>query len=153
MVCMGNICRSPMAQTVAVHLSKQLDTGVAVQVDSAGTHAGQGGAPIDPRARTVLTQRGYPPLASCRARQIADRDFDKFDMILAMDQANMTELRQLCPVEHNHKLRLLMEFAPGSHGLEIPDPYYGPPKGFELVLDMCEAGVRGLFDYVRTIPR
>jgi protein-tyrosine phosphatase len=152
MVCMGNICRSPMAQTVAVHLAKQMDSGMAVVVDSAGTHAGRGGAPIDPRARTALTERGYPPL-KLRARQVADKDFVKNDMILAMDQSNMIELRQLCPGEHTHKLRLLMEFAPGSQGVEIPDPYYGPAKGFEHVLDMCEAGVRGLFDYIRTIPR
>jgi protein-tyrosine phosphatase len=152
MVCMGNICRSPMAQTVAVHLASQMLPGLTVQVDSAGTHAGGGGAPIDPRARAALTQRGYPAL-KVRARQIADKDFARHDMILAMDQSNMSELRQLCPGEHVHKLRLLLEFAPGAHGIEVPDPYYGSAKGFERVLDLCEAGVRGLFDYMRTIPR
>ena len=152
MVCMGNICRSPMAQTVAEHLSSQMLPGLTVQVDSAGTHAGRGGTPMDPRARTALMQRGYPAL-KVRARQIADKDFARHDMILAMDQSNMSELRQLCPGEHVHKLRLLLEFAPGAQGIEIPDPYYGSAKGFEHVLDLCEAGVRGLFDYMRTMPR
>ena len=152
MVCMGNICRSPMAQTVATQMASQMKPALAIQVDSAGTQAGRGGAPIDPRARTALTQRGYPAL-KLRARQIADKDFDKNDMILAMDQSNMSELRQLCPGEHIHKLRLLLEFAPCAGGIEIPDPYYGSAKGFEHVLDLCEAGVRGLLDYIRTMPR
>jgi len=152
MVCLGNICRSPMAQTVATHLASQGLAGTTVQVDSAGTHAVGGGAPMDPRARTVLTQRGYPA-GKGRARQVIDKDFGKFDMIMAMDQSTMTELRQICPGEHTHKLRLLMEFAPATGTLEIPDPYYGSVQGFERVLDLCEAGVRGLLDYIRTIPR
>ena len=152
MVCMGNICRSPMAQTVAAHLASQGLAGGSVQVDSAGTHAGRGGAPMDPRARTVLTQRGYPA-GKGRARQVTDKDFEKFDMIMAMDQSNMSELRQMCPGEHTHKLRLLLEFAPTAGTVEIPDPYYGSVQGFERVLDLCELGVRGLLDYVRTIPR
>lgn len=152
MVCMGNVCRSPMAQFVAVHLARQAGLGDAIQVDSAGTHAGRGGAPIDPRAKTALVQRGYP-VGKGRARQVADKDFERFDMVLAMDHSNMNELRQLCPGEHSHKLRLLMEFAPAVGALEIPDPYYGSVQGFEKVLDLCEAGVRGLLDYVKTIPR
>lgn len=153
MVCMGNICRSPMAQTVAVHMARQMGPGLTVQVDSAGTHAGRGGAPIDPRARAVLAARGYPAL-KLRARQVVDKDFDRHDMILAMDQANMSDLRQFCPGEHTHKLRLLLEFAPQhAQGVEIPDPYFGSAKGFEHVLDLCEAGVQGLLAYVRTLPR
>jgi len=152
MVCMGNICRSPMAQAIATHLAARDMPGVQVQVDSAGTHAGRGGIPMDPRARTVLAERGYPPVKG-KARPVVDKDFEKFDMILAMDHSNMTELRQLCPVEHTHKLRLLMEFAPQTGVLEVPDPYYGTVKGFERVMDLCEAGVLGLLTYVRTIPR
>jgi protein-tyrosine phosphatase len=152
MVCMGNICRSPMAQCVALHLASQAGPGMQVRVDSAGTHAGRGGTPIDPRARAVLTMRGYPVVKG-RARQVTDKDFDRFDMVLAMDQSNMNDLRQLCPGEHSHKLRLLLEFAPALGVMEIPDPYYGSAQGFEKVLDLCEAGVQGLLDYIRTIPR
>ena len=149
---MGNVCRSPMAQWVALHLAAQAGIGKDIQVDSAGTHAGGGGAPMDSRAKTVLTQRGYP-MGKGRARQIGDRDFDKFDLILAMDQSNMSDLRQLCPGEHTHKLRLLLEFAPAAGAMEIPDPYYGSIQGFEKVLDLCEAGVGGLVAELKARPR
>ena len=149
MVCMGNVCRSPMAQQVTQHLATQAGMAGDVLVDSAGTQAGRGGQPIDPRAKTVLTQRGYP-VGKGRARQIGDKDFDRFDMILAMDQANMNELRQLCPGEHTHKLRLLLEFAPATGVQEVPDPYYGSVAGFERVLGLCEAGARGLLAQLKT---
>ena len=149
MVCMGNVCRSPMAQCVALHLAVQSGLAETLQVDSAGTHAGRGGAPIDPRARTLLTQRGYP-VGKGRARQVSDKDFERFDMVLAMDQSNMNDLRQLCPGEHSHKLRLLLEFAPAAGTLEIPDPYYGSVAGFERVLGLCEAGARGLLAQIKT---
>ena len=141
-----------MAQWVALHLASQAGVGKDIQVDSAGTHASGGGAPMDPRAKTVLTQRGYP-VGKGRARQIGDKDFDKFDMILAMDQSNMGDLRQLCPGEHTHKLRLLLEFAPATGVMEIPDPYYGSIQGFEKVLDLCEASVRGLVQHLKAMPR
>jgi protein-tyrosine phosphatase len=152
MVCMGNVCRSPMAQFVARYLAKQAGLADTILVDSAGTHAGRGGAPIDPRAVTVLSQRGYP-VRKGRARQIGDKDFAKFDMILAMDQANMSDLRQLCPGEHTYKLRLLLEFAPAAGTMEIPDPYYGSVAGFERVLDLCEAGVSGLVAHCLAMPK
>ena len=149
MVCMGNVCRSPMAQFVAQHLASQAGLADAILVDSAGTQAGRGGAPIDPRARALLTQRGYP-VGKGRARQVRDGDFERFDMILAMDQSNMNELRGLCPGEHSHKLRLLLEFAPAEGTLEVPDPYYGSVQGFERVLGLCEAGVSGLLAQIKT---
>jgi protein-tyrosine phosphatase len=152
MVCMGNICRSPMAECVANHLASRSGQAAPVQVDSAGTRAGRGGPPIDPRAKTALTRRGYPVVKK-NARQVMDKDFDRFDMVLAMDQSNMIDLRQLCPGEHTHKLRFLLEFAPALGVIEIPDPYYGSAQGFDKVLDLCEAGVRGLLEYVGTIPR
>ena len=153
MVCMGNVCRSPMAQWVTLHLAAQAGIGKDdLRVDSAGTHAGSGGAPMDPRARTVLMRRGYP-IGKGRARQIGDRAFDKFDLILAMDQSNMGELRQICPGEHTHKLRLLLEFAPAAGTMEIPDPYYGSIQGFEKVLDLCELSIRGLVDQLKTRQR
>ena len=75
---------------------------------------------------------------------MTDQDFGRFDQILAMDQANLNNLRQICPGEYAYKLRLFMEFATGFGEHEVPDPYYGNPQSFELVLDMIESGVRGL---------
>ena len=143
MVCMGNICRSPMAQMVTQHLAQQSGLGRSVQVDSAGTHAGRTSAPPDPRARAALSKRGYV-IGKGRARQVTEQDFERYDLILSMDQANLNDLRRQCPTEHSHKLRLLLEFAPGLDTSEIPDPYYGNAQGFERVLDLCEAGARGL---------
>ena len=148
MVCMGNICRSPMAQVVTLHLAQQAGLGRAIQVDSAGTHAARGSESPDPRAKKVLVGRGYS-VGKMRARQIVEPDFVRYDQILAMDQANLNDLRRLCPAEHAHKLRLLLEFAPDSGLTDIPDPYYGGPPGFERVLDLCEAGARGLVQRLR----
>ena len=143
MVCMGNICRSPMAQAVTQHLAQRGGHGHSVQVDSAGTHAGRTSAPPDPRARAALSNRGYV-IGKGRARQVTEQDFERYDLILSMDQANLNDLRRLCPTRHSHKLRLLLEFAPGMDTSEIPDPYYGNAQGFERVLDLCEAAARGL---------
>lgn len=151
MVCMGNLCRSPMAQVVTLHLARQADLTQALQVDSAGTHAGRFSEPPDPRAKTVLTQHGYA-MGKARSRRIAAQDFDRYDLILGMDQANMRDLRQLCPPEHAHKLRLFLEFAHGPESVGIPDPYYGAAEGFERVLNLCETGARGLIEHLRNTP-
>lgn len=152
MVCMGNICRSPMAQAVTLHRVGQAGLARAYQVDSAGTHAGHFSEPPDPRARTVLGKRGYT-IPKIKSRQVTEQDFLRFDLILAMDQANLNDLRQLCPSEHSHKLRLFLEFAPEVGTTEVPDPYYGATQGFERVLDLCEAGARGLIDYCQSVSR
>ena len=149
MVCMGNICRSPMAQVVTLHLAKQANLARPLQVDSAGTHAGRVSEPPDPRVKTVLAERGYA-MGKTRSRQVADQDFARYDLILGMDQANMTDLRRLCPSEHVHKLRLFLEFAVGVDIAEVPDPYYGSAEGFERVLSLCEAGARGLVKHFKT---
>ena len=148
MVCMGNICRSPMAQIVTLHLAAQAGLRSALAVDSAGTHAGRIGEPADPRAKAALTKRGYAA-GKGRSRQVTDQDFERFDLVLAMDQANLNDLRRLCPGEHTHKLRLFLEFAPATGLTEVPDPYYGAAQGFERVLDLCEAGARGLLSHLQ----
>ena len=151
MVCMGNICRSPMAQIVTLHLARQAGLR-EIEVESAGTHAVRGREPPDPRAKTVLSARGYTA-GKTRSRQITDQDFIRYDLILAMDQANLNDLRRLCPNEQTHKLRLFMEFAVGHAARDVPDPYYGGVQGFEHVLDLCEAGARGLLANHQTEPR
>lgn len=143
MVCMGNICRSPMAQVVTQHMAEKAGLGRTIQVDSAGTHAGHLGEPPDPRGRAALSKRGYL-LGKTRSRRVVESDFARYDLILAMDQENLNDLRRLCPGDHTHKLRLFLEFAQGKEVHEVPDPYYGNTQGFERVLDLCEAGARGL---------
>ena len=151
MVCMGNVCRSPMAQAVTLHLAEVAGLGHALQVHSAGTHAVGGSQPLDPRAKAVLSGRGYP-IGRSRSRQITEKDFQQHDLVLGMDQENLNELRRICPGDHIHKLRLFLEYAPGAAAREVPDPYYGNLAGFERVLELCEAGARGLIDQYRQTP-
>ena len=152
MVCMGNICRSPMAQIVTLQLAEKAGLARDIQVDSAGTHAGRTGEPLDPRAKAILARRGYA-VGKSRSRAVAEHDFARYDLILAMDQANLNELRRLCPGDHAHKLRLFLEFAQGLEVREVPDPYYSNAHGFERVLDLCEAGAQGLIEQLRTAPK
>ena len=148
MVCMGNICRSPMALAV---LQKAIDAGqlgASLQVDSAGT-AARPGERADHRAEAALRRRAYP-LAKHKARRVSAKDFVQFDLLLAMDTHNLDDLKENCPPAQHHKLRLLTEFLlPGRNPApavapSIPDPYYGNVQGFEKVLDICEAAVAGL---------
>lgn len=143
MVCMGNICRSPMAQAVAEKLTADARLSRQLTFDSAGTHAPRLGERPDPRAAATLLRHGYSA-GHIRSRRIAPHDFQGFDLILAMDATNLADLRRLCPPAHLHKLRLFLDFAPGLNTADVPDPYYGNAAGFERVLDLCEAGAKGL---------
>ncbi len=145
MVCTGNICRSPTAEGVFRVLAEQ--AGLAVEVDSAGTHDYHVGSSPDQRASAHALRRGYD-LSGLRARQVAQADFETFDLVLAMDRGHLRLMEGLCPAEHRHKLRLFLEFA-GQPGADVPDPYYGGAERFEQVLDMVEAASRGLVHHVR----
>ena len=149
-VCTGNICRSPMAQAIGAGLARSAGLAVDFEFDSAGVHA-VAGAPIDPRARKVLERAGYDVKAR-RARHVGTRDFDAFDLVLAMDAGHLEALREACPASQAHKLRLFLDFAPGLAGQDVPDPYYGDAGGFERVRELCEAGVRGLLWAPRPAP-
>lgn len=144
-VCMGNICRSPMAQGVLEHrlYEEQLDDHVAV--DSAGTHHYHTGEPPDRRGVAAAGRRGID-IAGQRARPVRDDDFMNFDLILAMDSDNERNLRGICPPFYADRVRLVMEFAPELREHEIPDPYYVGGEGFEKVLDMLELCMEGLMD-------
>lgn len=142
-VCMGNICRSPTAQGVFTKLVEAHRLEGAIRVDSAGTHAYHIGEPPDRRAQNAARRRGVD-LSTLTARQVYDSDFHEFDYILAMDQANLENLRQRCPDEHRHKLHLFLDFAPDQTEDEVPDPYYGNRSGFDRVLDLTDAAARGL---------
>jgi protein-tyrosine phosphatase len=148
MVCMGNICRSPTAEGVFRHLVHEAGLEDRVQIDSAGTLDYHAGSPPDERSAHHARKRGYD-LSSLRARQVRRGDFERFDLILAMDWQNLEELRELCPAGHAHKLRRLMEFAPPGVPDVVADPYYGGRDGFERVLDHVELACAGLLNHVR----
>ena len=140
MVCTANVCRSPMAQIVAAQAIERRGLSRVIRVDSAGTNASKGAAQPDNRARAALQKRGYL-VGKGKSRRVEVQDFQRFDLILAMDRTNLKNLQALCPPEHQAKLRLFLEPA-GPAGMdEVPDPYYGNAEGFERVLDLCEAGV------------
>lgn len=122
--------------------------GGAIDVDSAGTGDWHLGEAPDPRAQQAAGQRGYD-LSALRARQIGADDFRRFDLIVAMDDANVTALQQACPAPQHDKIRLLMDFAPQPADRVVADPYFGGASGFETVLDQCEAACAGLLDALR----
>ncbi len=147
-VCMGNICRSPTAQGVFTRLLEDAGLMDKVFVDSAGTHDYHIGKPPDPRTQEAALERGVD-LGALRARQVGIADLEEFDYVLAMDEDNYLELKMQCPPEHLPKLHLFLDFAEGVEIREVPDPYYGGPSGFELVLDLVENAARGLLSDLR----
>ncbi|EMR12785.1 Low molecular weight protein tyrosine phosphatase [Methylophaga lonarensis MPL] len=146
-VCMGNICRSPTAEGVFVNLIKDLGTAERFHVDSAGTHAYHVGEPPDARAQHTARQRGVD-LSFIRARKFKQSDFDEFDHILAMDSDNLSILLNACPSEHQHKVKLFLDFAPDRHETDVPDPYYGGQNGFEHVFDLVRDASEGFHQSV-----
>jgi protein-tyrosine phosphatase len=150
-VCMGNICRSPTAEGVMRHLVREAGLEDEIVIDSAGTGGWHAGDAPDRRATAAARARGVTLEGA--ARQITVDDFEDFDLLLAMDRDNLEGIRAIAPdAEAAAKARLLREFDPASAGapdLDVPDPYYGGPQGFETVLDQVEAACRGLLDELR----
>jgi protein-tyrosine phosphatase len=146
MVCLGNICRSPTACAVLKAEVQRRGLDDVIEVDSAGTYAGHAGEPADPRSIEVAVAAGYSQIRQERARRVLEQDFDRFDLILAMDRDNLMHLELACPPEHRHKLHLFLDYAGVEAGGEVPDPYYGKRAGFERVLALCEAGARGVLE-------
>jgi len=143
-VCTGNICRSPTAEGVLRRLAEM--ENVKIHVESRGTHDYHVGDPPDERAQEHAKRRGYD-LSAQRAKQLGKRDFEEFDLVLAMDRGHLRILQRLCPQQHARKVRLFLQEA------DVPDPYYGGPEGFEQVLDLVEAACRGLLDEMRAPTR
>jgi len=144
---MGNICRSPTAEGVFRRLVEERAPQLTLEIDSAGTHDYHVGEPPDERSVAAASRRGID-LSSLRARQVADEDFERFDLIVAMDRLNRETLLERSPLEYHGRIRLFMEFAGGSAMEDVPDPYYGGPLGFEQVLDLAEEAASGLLDEV-----
>jgi protein-tyrosine phosphatase len=155
-VCLANICRSPMAQRVTEALADARPAGLSME--SAGVQVARSGVPPDPRALSALERRGYVGRrgrrSRSRSREVRADDFTRFDLILAMDHTVLDELTRQCPAGESHRLHLFLDFAEGLHGQDVPDPYFGGIQGFENVLDLCEAGARGLLSEIdlRTGP-
>lgn len=144
-VCLGNICRSPTAEAVFSH--KADEAGLKLTIDSAGTHGYHIGSAPDKRSQAAGQERGYS-FKGLKCRRVSDTDFETFDLILAMDQSNLENLREMSDPEHHHKIRLMLDFA-GYENEEVPDPYYGGKKGFELVLGLIEEASDGLIKALR----
>ena len=125
---------------------------LGIEVDSAGTAGYHVGEAPDPRMRAAAARRGYD-LTSLRARIVEPVDFERFDLILAMDRENLAVLRRRAPQPAQERVRLFLEFAPHGEPQEVPDPYYGGPNGFEEVLDLIESAARGLMTYLRQRAR
>jgi protein-tyrosine phosphatase len=148
LVCMGNICRSPLAHGVVRQRISAGKLDEMIELDSAGTHHYHAGSPPDDRALAAARRRGVD-ISDLRARSVRAEDFEVFDLILAMDEENLETLRGIAARDHHAKIHLFMEYAAGHAGRAVPDPYYGGPIGFERVLDMVEEAADGLIERLR----
>lgn len=140
-VCIGNICRSPTAEVVFRQRAEKAGWGKLFAADSAGISAIHAGEPPDRRAQKHAAERGYN-LSPLRARLVSHVDFERFDLILCMEQSVLDSVRQLQKFARSSKadIALFMDYFPGREGQDVPDPYYGGADGFDAVLDLVEEG-------------
>jgi len=143
-VCLGNICRSPLAEGVLRALAEQKGLAFALEVDSAGTGAWHIGDPPDRRSIQAARRHGID-ISTLRGRQVAAADFDDFDIILGMDENNVRTLKSLAPEGTAQKVHLFLYYASGE-GADVPDPYYDGPEAFEALYQMLEAGCSSLLE-------
>jgi protein-tyrosine phosphatase len=148
-VCLGNICRSPLAE--AAMRRAATEAGIAVEVDSAGTGDWHIGKPPDPRAIAAAARHGLD-ISGLRARQVRGDDFDRFDRLVALDGNNLRDLRRLAPSSAKARMSLLLDHAPGRAGQDVADPYFGDDSGFDVAWADIVAGVRGLLAECRAQP-
>jgi len=140
-VCLGNICRSPLAEA-AFRLEAQR-LGIDVEVDSAGTGDWHAGEPPDRRARAVAARHGID-ISDLRARQVRREDFLRFDHIIALDRENLARLRALAPPDSRARLSLLLDHVPGREGEPVADPYYGGDAHFDVTWRDVSTAARAL---------
>ena len=149
-VCMGNICRSPMAEGYFRHLLAQRGSHLDVELDSAGTHGYHVGSPPDRRAIVASERRGID-ITDLKARNVMAADFERFDYIVAMDQDNVADLKERSDADCHAKIRLFLKYSENAAIQDVPDPYYGGATGFERVLDLIEEAAEGLFREVEQV--
>jgi protein-tyrosine phosphatase len=141
-VCSGNICRSPLAEAIFRSLAAESNASDRFVVDSAGTHDYHEGDMADPRTRRVGRLHGID--VTSIARPVVDADFDRFDLIVAMDRGHLRELRSRAGSGRRVSIRLMREFDPAARDQDVPDPYYGGEEGFETMYSILEPACRGL---------
>jgi len=146
-VCLGNICRSPLAEGLFRHLVAQSQRGAEFEIDSCGTGGWHAGESPDPRSQAVAQKHGL--VLNHRARQFQRSDFDHYDLIIVMDHNNKADLLSFSNLkpEHAAKVRLMREWDSKANGdLDVPDPYYGGPNGFEVMYQMIERSAKRLLE-------
>jgi protein-tyrosine phosphatase len=147
-VCLGNICRSPAAENIMNHQVAQAGLGDAIVCDSAGTSSYHVGNAPDRRMAAAAQKRGIPMRG--QARQFVREDFDRFDLIVAMDRDNYSNILYLDPArEHGDRVKLMCKFASNHPDKDVPDPYYGGDAGFDYVIDLLDDACSGLLEQVR----
>jgi protein-tyrosine phosphatase len=146
-VCMGNICRSPTAESVFRAHVERAGLDDRIHIASAGIGDWHVGQPPDERAIAHARSRGYD-LSRLRARQVVPDDFLRFDWILAMDARNLRDLKAICPPDYAGHLGLFLGFAPELGVREVPDPYFGSAVGFEKVLELTEQASAALLEHI-----
>ncbi|MEM1177442.1 MAG: low molecular weight protein-tyrosine-phosphatase [Acidobacteriota bacterium] len=149
-VCMGNICRSPTGEGLFRHVAAEHGVAGEIEIESAGTIGYHAGAPPDARMRRAARRRGY--LLEGSARQVEPSDFQRFDLIVAMDRDNLADLRAAAPSGAKAEIRLLSSFLPPGSPADVPDPYYGGEQGFETVIDMIEAACPAVLEHLVNDP-
>lgn len=152
-VCLGNICRSPAAEEILRQTARRNGAEALLTVDSAGTYGGHAGDLPDARMRSAAARRGY--MLTHRARRITEADFERFDMIVVMDDMNYEAVHRLAPSRRAAEkiFRMREFFSRHPQWSYVPDPYYEGHEGFELVLDMLEDGCEGILNYIRNQAR
>jgi len=147
-VCLGNICRSPLAEGVFRHLVLERGLAGRFQIDSAGTSSYHEGEPPDARSTAVARTRGI--VLTGRARQLVPADFERFDYVITMDSEIQESVERMRKKSHDGAVvKLLREYDPEARGdYDVPDPYYGGPRGFEQVHDMVERSCAHLLDTI-----
>ena len=146
-VCSGNICRSPFAE--ALFKAQAAEAGLAARfdVDSAGTHGYHEGEQADPRSRRLGRKHGLT--VDSIAREVVDKDFDRFDFIIAMDRGHRSELLARGGRGRRASIRLMREFDPQAREQDVSDPYYGGEEGFDHMYDVLVPACRGLLDFLK----
>ncbi len=147
-VCLGNICRSPTAEGIFTQTVKNAGLDKSIVVDSAGTGDWHIGLPPDKRAIIAAGERDVD-LTGLRARQVSSIDFASFDYVLAMDDANLRDLKIMQPSDFTGHLSLFLSFAENTKTTEVPDPYYGGEEGFTQVFDLIAEASEGLLNHIK----